>query len=191
MSDKITYICPICGATRIVAKASYKGKQHNQFCTKYYYDKLKSECGVKVAEKFHRTYRIARERCNNPKNKDYLYYKGKFKFKNFIEYIHQVWDEFYIAVQTYGIDDLSIDRLDNSKGYESGNIRYVPMKQNLQNRDVVKPILAVNQEHGLIITSPSISDLTNRHQDFVSTSAMHSAVKNNKLYKKWKLSYMI
>ena len=49
-------------------------------------DKIRNDIGKDGAKLFHNKYRVSRERCNNPNNKDYESYKGKFKFKNLTDF---------------------------------------------------------------------------------------------------------
>jgi len=73
-----------------------------------------------------------KQRCSNPKNKDYRYYgargiKIEFeKFNDFYDYI----------VNTLSIDPhgLTIDRINNNGNYARGNIRFVSQAENNRNR---------------------------------------------------------
>lgn len=74
-------------------------------------------------------------RCHNPNCKTYCNYGARGIF------MHEPWRAdrrvFFQYVQTIpGWDDLGldIDRVDNDKGYEPGNIRFVTRKENSRNR---------------------------------------------------------
>lgn len=66
-----------------------------------------------------------KERCNNPDNKDYRNYGGRGIR------VCREWDasyERFVKYLTHTIgrrpDGMSIDRIDNERGYEPGNIRW-------------------------------------------------------------------
>lgn len=81
-----TYKCLICNAikTNTLGSMSRQYKQartfHTEACSKYHNDIIKDELGDRALQQFRRFYRYARERCCNPNSKDYIRYKGKFKF---------------------------------------------------------------------------------------------------------------
>ena len=77
-------------------------------------------------------------RCHNPKNKNYANYGGRGI------YVHRPWrtdrGAFLSHVQTlssWDVPELDMDRIDNSKGYEPGNIRFVSRQENSTNRRVL------------------------------------------------------
>jgi hypothetical protein len=78
----------------------------------------------------HRLYNIwlgIRQRCNNPNNKNYDEYGGR-GIK-----LSKEWDD-YKEFYNWAIDNgykknLSIDRIDNDKGYSHGNCRWATMKE--------------------------------------------------------------
>ena len=71
-------------------------------------------------------------RCNNPKSDAYKYYGGR-GIK-----ICDEWDKFVPfynwAMKNGYSDELTIDRIDNDKGYSPDNCRWATMKQQVQNR---------------------------------------------------------
>lgn len=89
-------------------------------------------------KKLHSIYVSIKTRCYNPKCKSYKYYGGrgiaickewltprsKEGYKNFKEW----------ALSHGYKDGLSIDRIDNSKGYSSSNCRWVTLKEQQNNR---------------------------------------------------------
>ncbi len=85
----------------------------------------------KVATKhpFYKTWQWMRERCNNPKCKHYKDYGGR-GIK-----VYEPWDQdfwaYAAAVEALGPrpEGGTIDRIDNDKGYEPGNIRWATNRQ--------------------------------------------------------------
>lgn len=85
-------------------------------------------------------------RCHNPKNVSYANYGGRGI------YVHETWradrGKFLEYVQTCeGWDnaELDMDRTDNSKGYEPGNIRFASRKENAANRRVLADLEEENR----------------------------------------------
>lgn len=166
-----------------------KNKTHNQFCTKYYLDKIKKDYGVAHAKEFHDFYRRSHERCCNKNCKDYPHYKGKFKYKSFIEFYYDAFPEYLEGLAKYPNEKLSIDRIDGSKGYEKKNIRFVPMRINLQNKYNVKAVKMENIHTGESIYANSFGELANKLGNSKAISTLHKNWKNKTLYKKeWKIS---
>lgn len=76
----------------------------------------------------YRSYKAAKRRCNNPNDKWYHIYGGrgiKFLFKSF--------EEFYNEVGPKPTPDHTIDRINNDKNYESGNIRWATRSEQFKN----------------------------------------------------------
>jgi hypothetical protein len=79
----------------------------------------------------YRIWRNIKDRCNNKNNKDYRWYGGRG-----ITICDQWLDfaTFWNDVKEGYNDTLSIDRIDNTKGYEPGNCRWATMKTQQNNR---------------------------------------------------------
>lgn len=81
-------------------------------------------------------FRQMKERCNNPKDKDYKYYGGrsiKCLFKSANEFVNHIIND--LSYDTFEkIKGLQIDRIDNNGHYELGNVRFVTPKENCNNR---------------------------------------------------------
>jgi hypothetical protein len=72
-----------------------------------------------------------KQRCNNPKNKQYKDYGGRG-----IKYI-PAWDTFETFEKDMSLEyqkNLTLDRIDNSKGYSKENCRWATRKQQNQNK---------------------------------------------------------
>lgn len=141
--------------------------------------------------KLSETYRYVQSRCCNPKDKDYKLYKDKMKFEDRALFLIGCEKPFKEALEKYDYKDLSIDRIDTTKGYELNNIRFVPMKINLQNKTYVKSVKMFNIETGCIIIAKSFGELAKKYKSIKYTSALHRACKNKKPYKKiWYVEYL-
>lgn len=76
------------------------------------------------------------DRCTNPQNESYYLYKDKeVEWKTFEDFYNYIIDIYEEAINRYGKNsNLEIDRIDNTKGYISGNIRYIPKITNNLNK---------------------------------------------------------
>lgn len=94
----------------------------------------KEQFSLKHGRKKHPLYRrwcAMRERCNNPHNKRYSRYGGR-GIK-----VCKEWDDFEAFIKWSAENGwnptLTLDRIDNDKGYSPDNCRYVP--RSVQNRN--------------------------------------------------------
>jgi hypothetical protein len=74
-----------------------------------------------------------RQRCNNPRSKDSIYYKN-------VE-IDPAWDDpvqFIADMGTRPSINHQIDRVDNTKGYSKANCRWVERRPQMQNTRISK-----------------------------------------------------
>lgn len=191
INDKFTTIqCNDCGAIKNLQIASLARNKdahiHNQFCAKYYLNQAKIEIGNRAALNFHNTYRYIHERCCSSKCKDYKRYHGKLKYKDFCEYYKDCYPIYKEALKTHDSQELTIDRIDGTKGYEPENIRFVTMTENLRNKPNVKAVKATNTKTDTVITGVSFGDLANKFNCY--PSVIHRAYKKHYLYRKvWKI----
>jgi hypothetical protein len=75
-------------------------------------------------------WRKMRERCNNPKRKDYPRYGGR-GIK-----VDENWSDFRNFLSDVGVrpEGMQLDRIDNDGNYEPGNVRWVTPRQNANNK---------------------------------------------------------
>lgn len=101
-------------------------------------------------------WKLFRQRCNNPKTKDYKNYGGRGIT------VCEEWNDFYAfykwAISHGWKDGLTIDRIDNNSGYSPENCRFVSAKEQVRNRrktvylvydGVKKPLSVWCEELGL------------------------------------------
>ena len=86
--------------------------------------------------KLHGVWAGMKRRCNNENTKHYNRYGGRGIT------VCEEWQEFP-NFKKWAIDNgykggLTVDRIDNNKGYEPSNCRLVTIKENINNRDITK-----------------------------------------------------
>ena len=87
--------------------------------------------------KFYKTWHNMNKRCNNPEDKDYLSYGGR-GIKICDEWL-DVTKFVAWAEKTYpNIEDATLDRIDNNKGYSPENCRWVDKTTQILNRRIMK-----------------------------------------------------
>ena len=88
--------------------------------------------------KFYRAWSDSCYRITNQNSKDYNDYGGRglkhAYLKDFISFMHDYYDEYKAACDLYGEENITLDRIDNNLGYTKGNIRFVTMKVQCENR---------------------------------------------------------
>lgn len=194
---RLEYKCLICGAIKSATLTAIKKSLeksnilHSESCSRYFNNIIKKQLDIKKLNQFRGFYRYAKERCNNPNNKDYERYKGKFLFKDYPHYFNCCYEHYKQSLLKYNDESLSIDRIDNSKGYEPNNIRFIPMRTNLQNKDCIFPVMAVNIKTKEILEASSVNELAELYFD-KKTNSIWESIKYNRLYlKTWKIFYTI
>ena len=124
-------ICDCGNTTYVRAKDLSNGNTKSCGCLKVVATATHGMCYDRDYERW----KSMKKRCNNPNNKDYKRYGGRGinvcdewmnDFSKYREYIHSLPD--------YGKDGYTIDRIDNSKGYEPGNLRWATAIEQTHNR---------------------------------------------------------
>ena len=118
--------CKVCGSVRKnIAKKDFVNKNnfHGKICTIKSTDIYPNK---KIVRKLIRGYQNCKMRIlNSESNEKYSGYKGlKFGFSDTTEFVAELYESFdKLISQGIDINDITIDRIDNSKGYIPGNVR--------------------------------------------------------------------
>lgn len=111
-----------------------------------------------------------RQRCNNPKNKDYARYGGRGVK------VCERWNDFTLFLEDMGGKpsvEYSLDRLDNNGSYEPNNCHWATPKEQTHNSKVVKlnaeKVNQIRKMHSKgAITQVSLAIRYNIHQSVIS-----------------------
>lgn len=92
------------------------------------------------------SWRYAKNRCFNPNSEDFKNYGGRG-----ITMCSEWRGSFEAFFSHIGLcpDGLTLDRIDNNKGYEPGNVRWATRKQQAINRRTTKPSTILAYEGGV------------------------------------------
>ena len=119
----------------IYCKKKYIIKTINQkYCTEkcgYKYRKKYSKC--KSNHKLYSVYKGIEQRCYNKNHISYKYY-GARNIKMCAKWRHSFESFFNYCIKNGWEEGLQIDRIDNNRGYEENNVRFVTSKENCLNR---------------------------------------------------------
>lgn len=111
--------------------------------------------------RFYRIWKAIKTRTGNPNYREYHYYGARGiglyePWKTFTAFMDDLYESYTEHVNTFGIADTQIDRIDGDKGYEPGNVRWVTKQEQVNNRKVVKR----HTHNGVQMTLREISDET-------------------------------
>lgn len=125
-----------CGNTKIICGKSLR-KGHSKSCGCWKKELLTEVKPAKThglyGTRLSRIWRNMKNRCYNPNDPNYKFY-GSRGITVCAEWLND-FQAFYDWAISHGYrDDLSIDRIDNDKGYSPDNCRWVTMKVQATNR---------------------------------------------------------
>lgn len=87
-------------------------------------------------------------RCHSPKSVSYRYYGGKGI--SVCDEWRESFESFAVWAESNGYNDsLSIDRIDNSKGYSPSNCRWIPLSEQSDNKSTTVRISHNGETHNL------------------------------------------
>lgn len=148
-SGKLTWLCRCdCGKTKsVVGTTLTRGRSRSCGCFRI--DDLKARKTTHGETNKTRLYSIWHNmlsRCRNPKNKNYKDYGGRGIT------VCPEWENSYVAFRDWAYangysDDLSIDRINNDKGYNPDNCRWATVTEQTNNRRNVKQITFNGETH--------------------------------------------
>lgn len=86
--------------------------------------------------RFYRAFYNMRSRCNSTKNPHFKNYGGrgiKLEWGSFSQFANDMFDSYMIHIKKYGIQDTSIERVDNNGNYSVNNCKWATKAEQVQN----------------------------------------------------------
>lgn len=107
------------------------------------------------------------QRCTDPKNKNYKHYGGRGitvcpEWNDFLTFRFQMRKKLIDAKKKYKNEFLTIERINNNKGYYYKNCTFIPLRLQAKNRRSVYPIKAVNRITGEEVYGENQTDLAKK-----------------------------
>lgn len=146
---------------------------------------------TKEWKKFHSIWTSMRTRTTNKNCKYFSYYGGRGitsnDYINFIDFKNDFYVNFLESVNKYGFENVSIDRIDNSKSYTKENIRFTDKKTQARNTRRIKDIIATSP-NGDVFEFSIIKDFATEHN--LCNSSIVECLKNRqKQHNGWSFKY--
>lgn len=134
-----TWLCKCkCGNYSVVSRSSLVGG-HTKSCGCKLHESINVTHGMSKTRLYHEWLSM-RRRCNKATGKDFNDYQGRGIT------VCQEWNEDFVSFKNWAMshgytDDLTIDRIDNDKGYFPDNCRWVTIEQQQSNKRNTRYIL--------------------------------------------------
>lgn len=124
------YECPLCLKHFRVLTASAKNRKETK-CNQCSRD-IRTTNGS-ASNKYYYIWASQKKRCRNKTSQSYKHYgaRGVTFSDEFLDF--NIWNTYILSLENCGEDKYSIDRIDNNKGYERGNLRWATKETQARN----------------------------------------------------------
>lgn len=186
-STRILCTCRVCGRDKIFQKSAlsrHVGTSH-RMCNHDETEKIK-----KAHPEFYRCWNHIRARINNPNIAHFDRYGGRGlanDYEYFVDFCDDLFESYLEHVNTYGLQNTTVERIENNLGYVRGNIRWATWKEQAVNRCTTRKYEIFD-----ILTRTNYS--TNNLKEFCEThginhKALHMAISRGQdIYKgRWRV----
>lgn len=149
--------CLICGKAKVLNfnEINTNKRVSHKYCSNGDDDKTMEW------KKFHSIWTSMRSRTSNVNSKFFKHYGGRGilsdDYVNFMDFKIDFYSEFLSAVDKFGLNEVSIDRIDNNKSYEKSNIRFTDKRTQARNTRRIKDIIGISPD-GMVFEFSIIKD---------------------------------
>ena len=138
--------------------------------------------------KLYTTWTGIKKRCNDSNNKSYKNYGGRGitvcpEWNDFLIFRFQMRKKYLDAKNKYKEKLISIERIDNDKGYYYENCIFIPFGLQSKNRRCVYPVKAINRQTGKGVYAENQRELAKKIN--ISKDMINLSVKNKTKLSKW------
>lgn len=180
---KFTCKCKVCGREKDLVEAClglHKGTTHRA-CGK----------GLKTKDKkFYNTWQGLKHRIYNENYHHYNRYDGRgltTDYDNFIDFYDDMYESYLKAKKKLG-DKISIDRIENDKGYVRGNLRWANQKTQVNNSSKMRKLKGISPD-GTVYKFKNMRDFAKEHG--LSSKQIQAVASGRfKTTKGWKFEYI-
>lgn len=182
-STRILCRCSICGRDKLFQKSTLSrnvGTSH-RMCNHEETEKIRENY-----PEFYRCWNHIKARINNPNIEHYDRYGGRGltnDYEYFVDFCDDLFESYLEHVKSHGLENTTVERIENDLGYVHGNIRWATWKEQAVNRCTTINYKITDLKSGNVFFTNNLKQFC--ESNGLNHKAMHMAIVGNQaIYKK-------